>query len=79
MIIYGVFEVPRYLIEAREVESIWTEQERANDRAMTRSIQVHGTVVVVSWQVNNPGSRRVLKAFVDGSPIAAAKSGIPRQ
>ena len=44
MIIYGVFKVPRCMMEAREVESVWTLQERPNERAITRSIHVHGTV-----------------------------------
>ena len=72
--VYGVFAIPGCMIESREVESVWTDEERATDRARMRSIQVTGKVCVVQWQVNMTGSRRVLRAFRDGEPIRKGMS-----
>jgi hypothetical protein len=68
--VYGVFAIPNYIVEAREVESIWTDEGAATDRARMRSIQVSGRVCVVRWQVDMTGSRTVLRAFRDGKPVS---------
>lgn len=72
--IYGVFEVPHHIIDERSVESIWTDEGEANDRARIRSIQVHGRVHVVSWELDTAGARRVLRGFERGEPMRRGTS-----
>lgn len=68
--VYGVFAIPNYIVEAREVESVWTDEGTATARARMRSIQVSGRVCVVRWQIDTTGSRMVLRAFRDGKPVS---------
>lgn len=67
--IYGVFEVPKYMVDERRVDSTWDREQDAVSRATNRSYQIHGRVFVLAWTVNMPGTRTI-SMFVDGQPAA---------
>jgi len=73
-VVYGVFEIPRYMDQERSVESVWATERAAADRALARSIRVHGRVRVVSWEIDAPDTGRVLHEFTDGSPAQPPRS-----
>jgi len=68
--VYGVYEVPTYMSEARRVDSTWDSERPAIERARQRSVQVHGRVFVLRWTLNSSGGQAVA-AFVDGEPAPA--------
>jgi len=65
--VYGVYEVPTYMSEARRVDSTWDSERPAIERSRQRSVQVHGRVFVLRWTLNSSGGQTVA-AFVDGEP-----------
>ena len=71
MLVYGVFETPRYMAEVRQVDSVWMRRDEARERARNRSYLVCGSVSVISWRANMPGSGKVLATFVDGTEARA--------
>lgn len=72
MLVYGVFEIPRYMDEARVVDSVWTTEQEATSRAATRSIGIHGQVQVCSWRLGVTNSRQLLHSFVDGESLSTS-------
>lgn len=75
-VIYGVYEVPTYMSDARQIDSTWDSERRAIERARQRSVQVHGRVFVLTWTLNSPGGQAVA-TFIDGERTDAADSEIP--
>lgn len=67
--IYGVFEYHRHIATARGVESIWSDIQQAQHHALHRSVQVHGTVTVVSWKLDITCTREIHSVYVGGQQV----------
>jgi hypothetical protein len=68
-VVYGVFEVPRYMAEERTLDSVWSTEQAARSRAVNRSYGVHGQVHLMAWRMDDTAGRQHLGTYVDGELI----------